>query len=202
MGKFGRQPINDAGKGAPRQTYYFAGEERIERRPSGKVERFVDAQGNVVGLALVSLGDPNPEATTIRNRTRYHNDGHVEHAKCPLRHGIRFLSKAIEADFVELPSELALPCDADPVIMTRDRRRLMAGKACPHIEWLIEFRREREREQNERRNRNRVEQERAAQVRRELELRTLEKMNQEMDVTSEVTQPRRGRKRAVEEPIE
>ena len=60
---WGKTPITNADKRAATQTRYLVEvedghEERIDRRPLGKVERFVDKAGHVIAVQLYSDGDP------------------------------------------------------------------------------------------------------------------------------------------------
>src|SRR5690348_8303501 len=147
MGKnWGRTPVTNADKRAATQTKYLVEadggtEERIDRRPLGKVERFVDAAGNIVSLQLYADGDAQRAQTEIRMRAQYHKKGLVEFSKCPVKHGTRNSSTVTEKDFRKMPSALASECRHDPKVMERRDGDLYAKTACPHIEWLIEQRR-------------------------------------------------------------
>lgn len=219
MSNWGRRPITDAGKAKtnpPHLTYYFQDEERLDRRPLGRVERFVDPQGNVVSLQLGAEGDPQRQVTMDRRRMEYRRDGFIEHAKCPLRHGTFLMAGAIGKDFSSMAQDQkfgkvtvkalpAEPCNHDPKTLERHGHDLYAKDACPHIEWLIEFRRERARFQNEKRNARRIAEERREEKRRMLEDLQLKKAESELgisdDDTSSAPEPRR-RRRGVEEPTE
>jgi hypothetical protein len=182
MSNWGRRPITDAGKAKarpPHVTYLFEGEERIDRRPLGRVERFVDPQGNVVSLQLAGDGDPMRQMTADRLRMQYRRDGFIEHAKCPYRHGTALTQGTQTAkDFGKLTASgmSPQPCAEDPrtLIKTADGD-LQATTGCRHIEALIEHRRKVEAAQAKKRNAARI-----AQEKREEEKRELEKLQLEM----------------------
>lgn len=181
MANFGRRPITDAGKPKPTVTYYYDGEERLDRRPLGRVERFVDAVGNVVSLQLAGDGDPVRQMTADKMRLQYRRDGFVEHAKCPLRHGTHLMAGPIAKDFSSMPASLGEPCAADSRTMVRRGHELHATKACPHIEWLIEARRAKELEQAKKRNANRIAQEQQAAEEAELKRLQLEMAKEQIE---------------------
>lgn len=160
MGSISKSYGYDVGKGGdpakPRLSTY-KGERRPEKTPKGVWERFVDLQGNVVGVQLVPPGVPPTQEAITRARQTHHamknNDGtvggFVEHGKCPIRHGARHRNELIESEFAEMPQELQAPCDADPAPSTAWRgpggqRIVNHGDGCKHIEWLIKARQERE----------------------------------------------------------
>lgn len=153
----------NVGKGGdptkPRPITY-KGERRSEKWPRGVTERFVDLQGNVVTQQLIGPGLPATTDAINSARTILHDakneggtvQGFVEHGKCPLRHGIRHLSPLLEDEFAAMPAELQRPCAEDPSTAraVRDGRgklkHIEYAEACPHVEWLIQSRREREAE--------------------------------------------------------
>ena len=183
MGKFGRRPITDASKGQPKLVYHFNESERIDRRPQGKCERFVDPAGNVMTVQLAGDGDPNPAEGIRRRRAELHKKGFVEHAKCPLRHGHNLIPGKTTKDFLRIPDQLKAPCDGDPArMLVKDKfGDIQAQKACPHIEWLIARRIEVEKEELAKRNEHRVAQEKREQQKRELEQWQFEKAKAEME---------------------
>lgn len=195
MANWGRRPITDAGKPLPSVTYLFNGEERIDRRPIGRVERFVDPQGNVCNLQLAGDGDPNKAQRADVNRTQYHRDGFVEHAKCPLRHGLHLHAGVIKKDFSTLPDGLGDPCTADPKVMTKVAGDLVAQESCPHVEWLITSRREKEAAQAKKRNAARIAQEKRDENKRRLEELQLKKAEQEFGLAPTDEEPKTRRKR-------
>ena len=117
-------------------------DERIDRRPLGKVERFVDKAGNICNVQLCSDGDPKRRDTEARLRMQAHRKGFVEYSKCPLKHGTRYVDESIKKDFRKLPEALSTECRSDPKVMERRDGDLYAKESCPHIEWLIKTRRE------------------------------------------------------------
>jgi hypothetical protein len=162
MANFGKRPINDAGQAQKTRTpvaMYHDGEQRFERRPYGKIERFVDPVGNVCIVQLSTPGDPKAVETAMRIRNEKHVDGWVEHAKCPMRHGVPSRTPAIEREFKKMPADLREPCGADPKVMSRKDGELYAEKSCPHVEWLIASRRKTEADANEKRNAARIREE-------------------------------------------
>jgi hypothetical protein len=191
MGNFGKRPINDANdyKKQTSSAYVFNGEHRIDRRPFGRCERFVDPVGNVITLQLATPGDPRAVETALRIRNEKHMDGWIEHAKCPLRHGHDQLTPAISREFRKMPAELRDRCEADPKVMSRKDGELHAEHGCPHIEWLIADRVKREAEQNAKRNAQRIREEK-----RKAEAEALQAAQLEM--VKEQIEERKARKRS------
>lgn len=162
MANFGKRPINDAGQAQKTRmavAMYHDGEQRLDRRPYGKIERFIDPVGNVITLQLSTPGDPMAVQTALRIRNEKHADGWVEHAKCPLRHGMQHKTPALEREFRKLPPELREACASEPKVMSRKDGELHAEKSCAHIEWLIASRRAEEAKQNKKRNAARIKEE-------------------------------------------
>lgn len=191
MANFGKRPINDAGHAEKvRQAvpFFHNGEERLDRRPYGKIERFVDPVGNVITLQVSTPGDPKAVENALRLRNEKHADGWVEHAKCPLRHGINNLTPALEREFKKMPADLRDSCAGDPKVMERIRGELHAKEACPHVEWLIKSRREREAAQALKRNEARIkEEQRKAKADELLQMQT--------EIAEEQLAERKARKR-------
>jgi hypothetical protein len=209
MANFGKRPINDANdyKKQTSSVFIHDGEQRIDRRPYGKCERFVDAVGNVITLQLATPGDPSAMQTAMRLRAEKHVEGWIEHAKCPLRHGHDNLTPAIAREFSKMPKTCTVAvvndegvetkrtfdvpasrCDSDPKVMSRKDGELHAETACPHIEWLIADRRKRETDQNSKRNKAR-----AAEEKRKDEAQALQAAQLEM--VKEQIEERKARKR-------
>ncbi len=180
MGKFSRQVINDTSKPRPQSHYSYKDEPRIDRRPTGKVERFVDPQGNVVNLQLASAGDPAAQATADRKRAEFRRDGFVEHAKCPHRTGA-WHSPRLKVEILDAHPKLHTACSDDPKVMSRDARGLIAGHGCHHIEWLIQHRRDTEAKQMEKRNALRAADEKRATQAEELRSVQLEIAKEELE---------------------
>jgi hypothetical protein len=175
MANFGRRPITDAGKPKPYITYLYNDEERIDRRPLGRVERFVDLVGNIVSLQLAGDGDPQRQITADKLRMQYRRDGLIEHAKCPVRHGTLLFAGAIAKDFAAMPDDLKnAACDNDPRTLVKRGHDLHATEACPHIEWLIQERRAKELKQAKKRNADRLKQEERIEARQRAEMELLE----------------------------
>lgn len=177
--KYGKLPISNADKAKPQITYLWEGEERIDRRPSGRVERWVDLVGNVVSLQMYADGDPNRAATEQRMRLQYRRDGFIEHAKCPVRHGTYLLDGVIAKDFRAIKGLNHTPCDSDPRTLIKKGDEIHATNACPHIEALIEHRVKQEAKQAVARNRKRAAEEKLAAEEAELKALQLEKLREE-----------------------
>lgn len=197
MANFGKRPINDANayKTQTTSVFYHAGEQRIDRRPYGKCERFVDAVGNVITMQLATPGDPKAVETAMRLRAEKHKDGWVEHAKCPLKHGTRYSSVIAERDFKNLPADLRTDCASDPKVMTKRDGELHAEHGCEHIEWLISYRVEKEKAERAKRNKQQI----AAEKRKE-EADALQAAQLEM--VKEQLEDRKTRKREKKAPTE
>lgn len=165
---FGKRPINDAGQAQRTRApvaFVHAGEQRLDRRPYGHIERFVDPLGNVITLQLATPGDPSASQSALRMRKDKREEGWVEHAKCPIRHGLHNATPALEREFRKMPKDLGQQCAADPRVMSRANGELHANESCPHIEWLIESRRATEATQMKKRNAARIrEEERKAEA--------------------------------------
>lgn len=184
MGNFGKRPINDANAAAQRRApvaFFHGGEERLDRRPFGKIERFIDPVGNVITLQISTPGDPKAVETGMRIRNEKHADGWVEHAKCPLRHGIHNLTPALEREFRKLPVDLKQQCAGDPKVMERRQGELHALEACPHIEWLIKDRRAREAAQALKRNEARIKEEQRKAEAAELQAAQLDMVKEQLE---------------------
>lgn len=194
---WGRTPVTNADKRSATMSRYLVEvdggtEERIDRRPLGRVERFVDPDGGVVSLQLYSDGDPQRHASEIRRRAELHRKGFVEYAKCPIKHGTRNSSPIATKDFAKLPQSLATECRHDPKVMERRDGDLYAGRSCPHIEWLVSERRKKAADAYKKRNAIAVAKEQALAERREIEMLDLAKRRRELDVDN--AKPQRAAK--------
>lgn len=208
MANFGKRPISNADKSKPSATYFFDGEERLDRRPQGMVSRFVDSVGNVVSIQLAADGDPNKAMTVDRKRLELRADGFVEHARCPLLHGTHMATPAIRKDFdkiralsagraqsavdkaiaAKLPAWSDEPCTSDPKVMKKIAGDLHAQCGCGHIEALIAYRREYEHQQNLKRNEARIKREEFEARKRQVEERQIAKAMAEMDAENKRAQ--------------
>ena|ERR1044072_1889188 len=200
---WGKTPVTNADNriGQTQVTYLAPNaeglgyEERIDRRPLGKVERFVDPQGNVCNEQLYTAGDPHRAQTEISKRNQLHRKGFVEHAKCPLKHGTRHSSPQSTKEFAQMPTSCVLEkgkpterhldiptseCKHDPKVMTRKDGDLYAGTACPHIEWLIEYRRQQQADAVAKRSAHTVEAKRREQEERELKAAQIELVKEQL----------------------
>lgn len=146
----------NAGKRDPLKSraVTYKGERRAEKWPSGRVDRFVDLHGNVVFRQLVAPGVPPTEERINAARNRAHADstiihgdliqGFIEHGKCPLKHGVRYLTPALEAEFSAMPESLQRPCSDEKPTATRGAKgSIELHDGCCHIDWLIKSRRDR-----------------------------------------------------------
>lgn len=200
MGKnWGRTPVTNADKRAATQTKYLVEidggtEERIDRRPLGKVERFVDPDGGVVSLQIYADGDPKRHESEIRRRAELHRKGFIEFAKCPIKHGTRNSSPIASKDFAKLEKGKNAPpvgeCKTDPKVMQRKDGDLYAGCSCPHIEALIVYRREKAADAYAKRNAAQVKAEQNRATRQEFEAAQAKALNELL--TRQAT-PRRGK---------
>lgn len=152
---WGRTPVTNADKRLTSHLSYIVETpdgpmRRIDRRPLGKTEMFVDAAGNVCHVTMCGDGDSRKADTEQRNRSAQHRKGCIEYAKCPIRHGTQMHA---QRDFAKMPKELAAQCQSDPRPYERlnfngepakrgEPGDLYARESCPHIEWLIKYRRE------------------------------------------------------------
>lgn len=182
MANFGKRPINDANAYRTGGTEFsFKGERRIDRRPYGKIERFVDSVGNVCTIQLSTPGDPQAAQTAMRKRAELHRDGWIEHAKCPLRHGHDNITPAVSREFAAMPANLRTRCERDPKVMDRVNGELQALESCQHIEWLITDRVRREAEQNAARNTQRVAEEKRKSEAEALQAAQLEMVKEQLE---------------------
>jgi hypothetical protein len=155
MAKFSQSPINNvlaAERARAPVSIIHDGEQRLDRRPYGKIERFVDPVGNVITVQMAQAGDPSPKAAAERKRLLLHAEGWVEHTKCPFRHGHHNSVTGLQREFNKMPRSLVGECNGDPAPMAVVDGEKHAQKACQHIEWLIVDRRAREAVQSKKRN--------------------------------------------------
>lgn len=160
MAKYGQLPVNDTAQAQRARapvSIYHDGEQRLDRRPFGKIERFVDPVGNVITVSLAFAGDPHATETANRKRLQLHAEGWVEHTKCPFKHGARARVTGLDKEFKKMPP--LAECTTDPAPMRVVDGEKHAQKACDHIEWLITDRRKREAEQMKKRNAARIREE-------------------------------------------
>lgn len=182
---WGRTPVTNADDLRLTQTKYLVDiadgtEERIDRRPQGKVERFVDPAGNIVSLQLYGHGDSKRNETMVRERAQFHAKGFVEHSKCPLKHGTRHANPATGREFAKMPASLEGECKHDPKVMSRKDGDLYAEKGCPHIEWLIDFRVKKEADARKKLNASRDAQEKREAEKLELQAAQLEMVKEQL----------------------
>ncbi len=144
MASLSKQKIHDAGKRDPlvTRTISYKGKRAQEKWPSGYTESYVDPSGNVMNnLQLVPPSVPATRDAVTRAKAQKLHDGFVPHAQCPMRNGIRFDDK-FRDEFADMPVELeAKKCESDPTTRTRGARGVIeCHDACPHVEWLIAYR--------------------------------------------------------------
>lgn len=160
MASFSASKIFNAGQRDPKvpRQVVIDGERRAEKYPSGVTERVIDLQGNVMQRVLVPPGVQATQDLINAARNRMHLErngdksvqGVLEHGKCPIKHGFRYLTPMLEDEFTAMPVELQRPCADDPETVTVKRGQNGRPSvreyhdACPHAEWLIASRKERE----------------------------------------------------------
>jgi len=155
MAKYSQAPINNtaaAEKARAPVSIYHDGELRLDRRPYGKIERFVDPVGHVITVQLAQAGHPSPVQHAQKRRLELHSEGWVEHTQCPIRHGARARVKGLDREFAKMPAGMDHQCASDPAPMRVVDGQKHAQKACEHIEWLIAYRRDIEAKQARKRN--------------------------------------------------
>lgn len=144
MASTSKSIIHHAGKRDPQasRAVTFKGERRTEKWPSGHCETHVDPQGNVMNnLQLVPPGVPATRDAVSRARAQKLADGFVPHGQCPLRNGVRYDDK-FRDEFDAMPTQLEKRCDEDPATATRDKKGIAYSESCPHVEWLIAYRKD------------------------------------------------------------
>lgn len=160
MGSFDKAYVYNAGQRdhtKPRIVYYNGKNRKDpngppERRrmlwPAGTVERFVNLQGTVVQCVLVPPGVPASKESMAQARAKLHahktTDGDVvafiEHAKCPLKTGVRDLDDRISEEFERVFGGMP-PCKEHPVTFKKTSKGIEYFDGCPHVQALIEARR-------------------------------------------------------------
>lgn len=152
MGRLDRAYVYNAGQRdhTKPKIVYYKGERRRQLWPAGTVERFVNLQGSVIQAVLVPPGVP---ATTegvaqARAKLRAHKTtdgdvvGFIEHGKCPLKTGVADLDPVL-ADEVERARNACGPaCKEHPVTFKKTAKGIEYFDGCPHIQWMIEERRQ------------------------------------------------------------
>ena len=138
---FGRTPINNCDNGRRTIAYQYRNEQRIERLPTGRIARFVDPDGNVTAPQLSAEGDTDPVRSEHRARLTLHAQGFIEHGRCPVLRGMLKFPGKIGRDFAEMPEHLHESCAGDPRTLVRRDGEVHAVESCPHVEWLITYRR-------------------------------------------------------------
>jgi hypothetical protein len=164
MGRIDKSFIYNAGQRdhAKPQIVHYKGKRRRQLWPAGTVERFVNLQGTVIQSVLVPPGVPPSKETLAQARAVLHSKkttdgdvvGFIEHGKCPLKTGVGDLDETIHGEIEACRAAVGPACKDHPttVQVTRDRpaRPGKAGKiskieyfdGCPHVQWMIEQRRE------------------------------------------------------------
>ena len=176
---YGKRPISNADKAKPQMEYRVGDDLRLDRRPAGRVERWIDPQGGVMSIQMYADGDPNAAATYERSKLQRRRDGFVKHSECPLRHGTHLVDGPIARDFrAALGKGPHEPCASDPRTMTKVDGEFHAGTGCPHIETLIEYRVAQEAKAAAKRNEKRAKEEKIEADRRELEAMQLEELKE------------------------
>jgi hypothetical protein len=183
MAKFGQLPVNNTAQAERARVpvaIFHDGEQRLDRRPFGRIERFVDPVGNVITVQMAAAGDPHATETANRKRLQMYAEGWVEHTRCPFKHGTRAKVTGLEKEFRKA-AHLGGECDSDPAPMKVIDGEKHANKACDHIEWLITARREREAAQAEKRNAARVREEKIKAEAAELQKAQIELVKEQIE---------------------
>lgn len=150
MANLSRANVHDVLRNKPRDRAVIVlnekgqPERRVVKRPEGRmVEQMVDPQGNVVWIKLLAFGTNHGPEHAAGERVKMHSLSFVEYHKCPLRHGTRHQTSALEEEFATMPQELQKPCAEDPTIHERRGKVTYAHDPCDHVQWLIAERRKR-----------------------------------------------------------
>jgi hypothetical protein len=145
MGNISKSYGHDASKHKPKPRVILVdGERRQAKVPLGVVESWVDPQGNVMdGLQLRKMGDVPDQGIVDRKRAEFRRKGWVEHHQCPLTNGA-MRSDKVAADLEKRPDELSAACKRDPQTRVKTAGGVEWRCGCPHIEWLVDFRRKKE----------------------------------------------------------
>jgi hypothetical protein len=210
MGRIDRSYVYNAANrdhAKPRIVFY-KGQRRRMLWPAGTVERFVNLQGTVVQSVLVPPGVPASKEGLAQARAKLHAHkttdgdvvGFIEHAKCPLKTGVADLDPVIAEEMERVRAACGPACKEHPVTFKKTAKGIEYFDSCPHIQWLIESRRQIHRERvrartNKQKTLQQIEQaklEAAEQQARDTRA-LLEKVVDKIDAA----QPR-GRKQAVE----
>lgn len=150
MGSFDKAYVYNAGQRdhtKPRIVHY-KGQRRRMLWPAGTVERFVNLQGTVVQCVLVPPGVPASKESMAQARAKLHahktTDGDVvafiEHAKCPLKTGVRDLDDRISEEFERVFADMPA-CKEHPITFRKTAKGIEYFDGCPHVQALIEARR-------------------------------------------------------------
>lgn len=198
MAKYGQLPVNNtaaAERARVPVSIVHDGEQRLDRRPYGKIERFIDPVGNVITVQLAAAGDPHAVEAANRRRLQLYAEGWVEHTKCPIKHGARARVTGLDREFAKMPASVGGECVSDPVPMKVVDGEKHAQKACDHIEWLISARRAKEAAQNKKRNAARIKEE-------ELKAEAAALQAAQLEMVKEQIEERKTRKREKKAPTE
>jgi hypothetical protein len=144
MASLSRSNVHDVIKNKPRDRVVIrGGERRIVKRPEARsAEQFVDKSGNVVWLKLLAFGTNHGQPEIDRRRGELNREGMVEHAWCPLFSGLAARVEELQVEFAAMPDDLRVACKGHPVVHERRGNETLAHDACPHVEWLIDYRRQ------------------------------------------------------------
>lgn len=152
MGRIDKAYVYNAGQrdhSKPKIVYY-KGERRRQLWPAGTVERFVNLQGTVVQSVLVPPGVPASKEAMATARAKLHAHkttdgdvvGFIEHGKCPLKTGVADLDLTIADEIERCRNEVGPACKEHPVTFRKTARGIEYFDGCPHVQWIIEARRE------------------------------------------------------------
>lgn len=132
------------------KVVHYKGARRRQLWPAGTVERFVNLHGSVVQSVLVPPGTPASANAIATARARLHSRktpdgdvvGYIEHGKCPLKTGVADLHPTIADECERMRSACGPACKEHPVTFRKTANGIEYFDGCPHVQWLIDARRE------------------------------------------------------------
>jgi hypothetical protein len=164
MGRLDKSFIYNAGQRdhAKPRIVHHKGKRRRELWPAGTVARFVNLQGTVVQVVLVPPGVPASTEALAQAKAKLHAHkttdgdvvGFIEHGKCPLKTGIADLNEVLADEMEQVRNACGPACKEHPTTaqVTRERStkpgkpgkvsKIEYFDSCPHVQWLIENRRQ------------------------------------------------------------
>lgn len=152
MGRIDRSYVYNAGirDHTKPKIVHYKGQRRRQLWPAGTVERFVNLQGSVVQCVLVPPGVPASKELLAQARAKLHSHkttdgdvvGFIEHTKCPLKTGVADLDETLADEMERVRAEIGPACKEHPVTFKKTPKGIEYFDSCPHVQWLIESRRQ------------------------------------------------------------